>query len=445
MSNASIIAKTSRVDTTIQEYAKKPLQFSSYLTNNACTDTYVYFGSLVGTAVLAATQSYASSGQPVPVTGDSLFSLIPAFDNRPQVANGSQNYPVITIPAANAGMSYAGAIFGFSATDYLRVTVKVSVAMNATVVIQSSTGNSISYTTPNNLPANVWVPVIIPVSAMTQTGTFVYASGAKTIIVTGSAVGTGSVYSLETASTQDSFVGSKWNVAFSCQTSFMEDMVRKLEDLNCGLLVDGTVNTSFKYTVKLTTKQNNINAYLALKGEVYKNTLTMRRLPIVTSSIVAAASATPAVNAKYNGYDVMQSKITNLSGLSMFLSFGETQLNPVSRIEEVLDYSTFFYDSTDGNIYVTQGAYTGRTPSNCNGYSLQQANVIAQRDLITPVYGCVNFGRVGAADREVLALKAQLVDIKPKQSKGVLEHEYTFDFLPLNVSGSYIFTYDSIA
>jgi hypothetical protein len=440
MANASKIAKTNYVSTIIQEYSKKPAQIGAYNDRGYLTDFFIYPSQLAFTAVTGGTQTLQSTGQPKGADGDTIFSFDPSRDNRPLVASASQAYPRINVTAANAGALYTGAVFAVDNTKFFRALVRPSVAMTATFAIASSVGNSIGYTTPSALPANVWTPIIVPYSKFTTTGTFVATAGAKTIQVTGSAVGTLDFYVVEGAGTQDSFVGSKLNVQFDCSTELSMDEKRKIEKLMCYNFVDGTVASEYEASFKFKTKSRNITAYMMLNGETVVNQLTTRRLPFVANTI-AAGTAT------FVGYDTMVIPAAiGQAWASMYVKFGELQLTPVGRIEEVLDYSTVFFDPLTGTFAFAPGEYLNRKPDSVNGYSQQTANTRVQRNLNVPMYASLNLGRLsGAVDKEIIAPKVQITDIDEKQDKGVVTYTYMITVLPVNINGDYVFFTESIA
>jgi hypothetical protein len=439
MANPIKKALTNRVEKTISEWSKKPPQFAWYQDRSYNTDNFIYFDSLLTTAVAGGTQVLLSSGQPKAVDDDTIRCLDPKYDNQPMVYNNSNSYPKIT-NAANGGILYTGAKFGFASSDFVRVVVKVSVSTLLTLTIASSTGNQLSYTTPNAIPANVWTSIVVPVSSFTTTGTFVYTTGAKTIQITGVTAGTISLYTLETANNQFCFVGTPFQAQLDCGTAIMLEVKRKLEALQCYNFTDGNVMTEIDSEFKVTTKSKNAWLIQMFKAEVMKRETTTKQLEIATSTVLAYSTVSPAPSAIYTNYDVIATGVTGLLGKSVFLKFGETSLQPAQRIEEVTDFSTFFYDSTTGNIYLFKDEYIGRSPSRINAMSSGTATTHVQRDLNQPIYGSMTCGRItGSVDNELLAYKVQLMDIKPKQGKGHVDYEYSFKILPINDAGSYLF------
>jgi uncharacterized Zn-binding protein involved in type VI secretion len=422
MANASLISKTNRTETIIQEFAKKPLRLGWFSDKASATDTFIYPSTLVSAPVTGGTATVKSTGQPVAATGDTNFSYDPSLSNKPMVANGSQNYISVGVTAANAGLIFTGASFAVDTNGYFRATVRPTV------------GNSIAYTTPTALPANVWTPVIVPYSKFTTTGTFVATTGAKTIQATGSVVGAFDLYNIEAARTQNSFIGSKLSAQIDCATEVIQEAKRKIENIPCHNFTDATVLTDFGVTINIKTKSKIPALYEWLFGEQIINQLTPRILKIPTSPVVTGT------------YDTMVA-LAGLNKDQITIRFTENLvLNSVNRIEDVLDYSSFYYDSTAQTFSFFPGVYTNKTPIQCDGVSLQTANTLVQRNLNTPAYGSGIIGRLtGNTDKETLFYKLQITDIKEKQNKGYMDYTYMFTALPVNINGDYVFFTESIA
>lgn len=405
---------------TIQELAQKPVRFGGYNTNTQMVDTVIYPSTLTASAIATGSQSISFSGQPLSPSAYSQFSYFPEYNIRPLVVSSSQSYPIINVLSANDGMSYAGASFGFQASDWIALVIKPSVAMAVTVRIKDSTGTAnLSYTTAV-LPANVFTPVRVPIAKFTRTGAFIYATGVKTIDFLGSAIGNFSTYDLEFANNDQCFVGSEIRESFDCYLDWNAENKRKIEKLMCFNYADGTINTSQDMSFKIKTAKVSHALEAMLEGQVLRNgNVNVRQYldcPAVVSDMIPA--------------NVFQA---GLEASAVSFTYNGRELMSVDSADQLVDSSQFLYNKTTGAVTFATGVL--------NGVKLQGSQQVKKQgtyyhtqNLGNSIYGCMDFGRITPTKEEsTLVYRVQLADIKVKQTKSQVEYEFEFMVLPFDV------------